>query len=286
MSLRVQLLSQYAKSPYANRDGTYDIYSADEDKVIPARQMSSVNIDIAIAPPNGFHALIFDCEIAAKFKVSTIRYTSSDEFENRIEKLMIYLQNNSSINYTVERGSVVGKILLVRYRTFALEIVEDINDRITGREVLEPKIKSMANSSAVWWKRLYRDNPADTKSKYLADQSELLKKINEFRESDNYKSAFQKENVEANYIWRELPNDLKIRINDDYMNIRQKITTGEPAVSDDEKDNFIEVDDNPRVDDNPAPLTKEKPTKEKPIKATSHNMDGSDDNTTSERHNE
>lgn len=230
MSLRVQLHDKSAKLPRENTDGTYDIYSLDE-KTIPAGMTLSIATGISIAPPIGFSAFISSCELAANHNIETSSYNSCNNMEYKFSNgeknvvpLILYLRNYSRLPYQIKSGDCIGKMQLVRTRMFQIERVDDINagddENKTAVNAL-PFIKTMAKSAMLWFKQSYKSNPTDTINRYMTnDDYQILLKI--IHDSDEYKIARRKLEVETNCVWSSLSASIKNSIRADFDALNHK----------------------------------------------------------------
>jgi dUTPase len=227
MSLRVQCHSTRSKLPVAKPNNTYEIYSAEEQVIMP-NNIVAISTEISVSPPVGYAILVQSCVLVAKYNVETSMYSSLHESEYkfsdgsyRAPKLILFLHNKGEEKCIIRVGDPIGHLLLIRTRTAPIVEVDDINEADIGPSshvvtIMQPKIKALPKTSMVWFKRMYRDNPTDVGAKYLT--TEMLEEVNVFRTTEGYVLAKNQLNVEANFVWRLLSSskDIKSRIKVDF----------------------------------------------------------------------
>jgi dUTPase len=232
--VRIQIHSNMAKTPRANSDGSYNIYSAETCTIEP-QQTKTIATDISLASPIGFYPMITSGELAVKFNIETSRFSSLSlqEYkfangENQANRINLCLYNRSATSsYTVEIGDVVGILTFVRVRQFPIIEVDNINDPLEEKKnSIGPAIvKFIAKTPLTWFRRLFRNNPSDVSDKYFSN--EIKDKIEELKQTELYLSAINQNYVLANAIWNLLDPATRDQIKDDFWSVRGEFTEKE-----------------------------------------------------------
>jgi dUTPase len=264
MSVQVKLLSTSARTPKPNNDGSYDIYSSEEIVIKPG-ETTNIRTGSIISLPLGYYGMIESTELVVSKNIETSHFGSMHYHNSRFSKdssgnivnfrtieLILTLRNLGLTKHLIQIGDVIGKLVVLRTRNFPVRQVDEIeeetvnefeeeiklhNDDPNKIVYQQSKMKTLSNTYSIWFKKSYREDPAEITKKYLTN--EMIKQIEEFKKTEMYEEAMNKINVEANFVWKILDDATKIAIESDF--VQNKKETFEKEVKKDEKKNEKEV---------------------------------------------
>src|SRR5207237_1009212 len=111
-------------------------------------------------------------------------------------------------------GDIIGRLVVVKHRVFDVKKVDTIEEEYFEDEmkvaIPSTKYNSIPSTYIIWFKHMYQQDPDDILNRYF-DQ-DLQNDVMKFRKSDDYEDAKNKNAVEANYVWRIIPTDIRLRI--------------------------------------------------------------------------
>jgi dUTPase len=261
MHIKIQRTSTNAQIPRQNPDSTYDIYSCVKT-TIPSGECSIVDTGIIISVPQGSYARIESVELSVSHNIETSSFCSLGYHDNKFtpkgdrpKNVQIVLRNHGAMPYAVKVGDVIGR--LVVYRTQLLEIKEydDIKEESQYQVEYGPSLKSIPKHAKTWFVRLWKSNPTYVKERYLTKFNK--KDIEDFHETDMYKSAEDQITVEANFIWSRLNKPARIAVQTDFRDVQVKALGGNVEEQDE-----IEESESSDEDEVPTPPVKHS----KPVK--------------------
>ena len=225
MSLQVKLTSKTAKSVTTNFDGSYDVYSNENKRIMPGQlvQLKTGNI---ISTPLGYYILVNPCELLNSHGIDAFNFASIhyhkykfknfarsgklDDIKNDQTELVITLKNVGSSEYLVKSGDVVAKLIIVKTEIFPVNVVNSIENEIDDtveyqleKEEKEEKtmIKSIDKNVVVWFKKYYVKNKQS-----VIDMlgGEILEMIDVIENSQDYEIASNKLSFEAAVLWETM----------------------------------------------------------------------------------
>ena len=131
--MKVKVLDENAVVPkYAKKgDAGMDLTSV-ENIVIPARSRVIVHTGIAIALDEGYEAQIRPRSgLAAKHGLTVLNTPGTIDSGYRGE-LMVILFNSSVQNYVVHIGDRIAQMVIAKYETPTIEVVDDLDETERG----------------------------------------------------------------------------------------------------------------------------------------------------------
>src|ERR1700678_1317567 len=216
MSIQVKLTFS-SKKPTLNNNGGYDIYSA-EEKLIKPNESVMANSGLILYIPEGYTGLIQSSELVASRSIETKNFANihyQHRFNNINSELILYLRNSGLSEYIIKIGDVIGKLIIIE--SIILPILDV--DEITAEEdeiIKPPQVANEFKKVYTWFKKTYIKDIYLIQDAYFNEC--LLNQIIEYRTTDTFKNAVNKNNIEANYAWSILPQSLKLKIKKEFEN--------------------------------------------------------------------
>lgn len=206
--MNIELLDQSAKSPTLNEDGSYSIY-ANEFKIINPSEMTSIKTGVMITIPKDYYTLIDSAQIVASNAIETSRYIN-------LKDMQVRLYNYGKSPYTVEYGQEIGKLLFIKLKT-------DLQNGKKSKQEIEdePEKVEIIKDTKTWFIKCYK-NKIDKVMKLLTKTHQ--NKINEFKKTNIYEMAADKNLVEAKYMWEKiLDAETKNKLGQQFAETQKKL---------------------------------------------------------------
>lgn len=244
----VQKINAKARLPSIQNDNSYLVYAA-EDVNVPARGDAIVPTGIYIAvPPNhtvratsGAEAFPYGIEVS---EFCSVNYPNPHRVNTdpKPVELTIKVYNLGKADYVIKTGSSIGRILVMP--TFAFEVLEtDVAEvmRSPPKTTDRMEKKFTAPKTAIaWFKSMYANEYDYVKTNFLNDK--VIKEVEDYKQSPNYQTSTNKDNLEATWAWGHLDETVKERIrremivrNEQYERIAQMSGTDMSKVQKDKK---------------------------------------------------
>lgn len=211
MSLRFKPLNtddEYT-TPVMNIDHSYTVFSG-ENITIPAGETIKVSSRLLVSLPNGYFPFVYGSELESSRNISTSMCNSinfsqdvdtTDTENNMIAKeLAFILTNNGERACQINIGDPIARMILLLTGTFPLEKVDTFVKPVVKPEVPQASYKTH-KTFQTWFKLKYIANLESITS--VMNESEKVALV-EFKNSEQYTNARNKDIVVVNHILRKL----------------------------------------------------------------------------------
>ncbi|HHA18407.1 MAG TPA: dUTP diphosphatase [Methylophaga sp.] len=131
MKVKIKLLYKDTKVPSYGRSGDagLDLYSR-EKVVLQPGQRHSFKLGFALELPSDMVALMWDRSgMATKFGIHSMAGVIDSNYRGEVNVL---LHNTSDQNYTIEVGDKIAQMLIQKYQSAQLEVVDELPDSERG----------------------------------------------------------------------------------------------------------------------------------------------------------
>lgn len=131
--IKFQKISKDAKIPsFAHKgDAGMDLYSNEEVEVIPG-EIKAISTGIKMEIPNGFVALVWDKSgLALKKGLKTMGGVIDSGYRGEIK---VIITNLSDEVFEVEKGGKVAQMIIQKFESPEIEVVEDLSDTKRGSD--------------------------------------------------------------------------------------------------------------------------------------------------------
>jgi len=219
-ALKVVILSDKAKQPVGNNDGSFELFSAG-DHIIHPGDSATISTGLAMGIPLGYYALACSTKASEQYQIQVNDFCSinhlSDKYRNNsqnVHELFITLRNHGKMAYHVAAGSNIARLLLVKCSRFEVVEVQNLRD---AAQSLQAQLQVSTGTAEidgvvrVWVGTYYKRNPEECLEKFATP--EILEAFETFKQTNEYQVAVKKKkalNIEAEFIRSKLMKDSTI----------------------------------------------------------------------------
>jgi dUTPase len=218
MALYIQKIHDGARQPQSQSDGSYSIFTPEEVKVAAGGD-AIVTTGIYVVPPPGhtIHAMSGPEAFSRNIELSSfcsINYPNPHYVHANPKpvELSVKVYNRGKIELVLRPGDAVGRIFVVPM--FAFEVLEtDVQEILNKPPKVPGRTERRINAprtAVEWFKRNYQQEHDYIKGAFLNEK--ILKAIEEYKQTPNYKTNANKPNAEAAWAWSLLDENVKERI--------------------------------------------------------------------------
>jgi len=228
-NLYFRRLCKTAKSPLPikGQPGCFQLFTAFPISVDP-KQTVSVDVALLIKVVDGYYPMIVcdQTSLALKLLVNsfnTLVEADNMNKDNPVCKLEFTVCNTGPIQVVLEAGYPVARLLLVRVDTVQLIECDAFPDDPNFKREKTIDIASIANTDAVWFKRLYKQdmNKCFTKFFDTLEGRKYWSKIEKMYETYEYKNSRDKSLYEAKWVYENLPDNIKNNVMVEFNNYKK-----------------------------------------------------------------
>ena len=209
-AFKVITLSDKAKRPVGNNDGSFDLFSS-ENHIIQPYGTTTVSTGIAVSVPNGYCALACSTRASEQYYVQVSSFCSVNHIPDQyrqgsqnIHELFITLHNYGKTPYNIAIGDTIARLVLIKTSRFEVVEVQNLNSQTQNIQAQLQVTRVTGEIEGVvrmWVGTYYKQHPKECLKRFATP--EILKKFEELKKTNEYKVAVKKKetlNIEAELL--------------------------------------------------------------------------------------